>query len=297
MNELTSTLIENKIYTIRSKQIMLDSDLAEMYQVETKVFNQAVKRNIDRFPISFRFQLNEQEYSILRSQFVTSSEQHGGRRYFPYAFTEQGVAMLSAVLRSNVAVRVSIRIMQAFVQMRQTLGSHHQLLQISHELYQHKLETKENFEKVFKALETPEIIERQGVFFDGQIFDAHILVSDIIRMAKKQIVIIDNYVDDTVLTLLSKKQAGVSCIVLTKRITKQIELDAQKFNEQYGHLKILLFGKAHDRFLIIDQNDVYHIGASLKDLGKKWFAFSKMEAASLTVIQSIKELIGEKAGF
>lgn len=289
-NEISHVLIENRIFTLRNEQVMIDTDLAEMYQVETKVLNQAVKRNIDRFPGAFRFQLTEEEFENLKSQIVTSSV-HGGRRTLPYAFTEQGVSMLSAVLRSKTAVKVSIAIMNAFVQMRKTIGNHQQLLQLSANFTKHKLDTDAKFEQVFKALEGSETEKKQGVFFDGQTYDAYNFVNKLIKQAKKSIVVIDNYVDESVITQLAEKQKNVQVTIFTKTISKKLQLDIDKANTQYPTFKAITFTKAHDRFMIIDQKEVYHIGASLKDLGKKWFAFSKLEADSVSIVESIKELI------
>ncbi len=299
--------IENNIYSIRDEQVMLDSDLAEIYGVETKVLNQAVKRNIDRFPIKFRFQLKENELEILRSQIVTSrqglaryqdlksqnvtSSGHGGRRTLPYVFTEQGVAMLSAVLKSETAIKVSVQLMNAFVQMRKTISNHQELLQLSNAFTQHKLETTEKFEKVFKALEAPTLKKKQGIFYDGQTYDAYQFVNDLIKQANNSITLIDNYIDDTVITQLTTKQKGVEVVLLSKTISKKLMLDIEKANTQYPTFKAIEFAKSHDRFLILDQTEVYHFGASLKDLGKKWFAFSKLEASSVSILQSIKELI------
>ncbi len=290
--------IQKKIYTIRGIQVMLDSDLAELYGVETKVFNQAVKRNIERFPVHFRFQLTRKEYEeILRSQIVTSNK-HGGRRYLPYAFTEQGVAMLSAVLRSETAVKVSIRIMEAFVAMRRFLVNNAQIFQridtIEKRQLKHEIETNEKFEKVFNALQSKEIQPKQGVFFDGQIFEAYKFVSGLVRKANKSIVLIDNYIDETVLDLFGKKKKNVKVTILTGRITRSLELDAKKFNAQYPTLEIKKFGKAHDRFLIIDDKEVYHFGASLKDLGKKWFAFSKMDKSSFALKENLKKVMADE---
>jgi hypothetical protein len=278
--------IENRIFVFRGTQVMLDSDLAEMYQVETRVLNQAVTRNIERFPEIFRFQLTEIEFESLKSQIVMSSV-HGGRRTLPYAFTEQGVAMLSAVLRSGVAIKVSIQIMNAFVEMRKLIANHKGLLQRMDGIERKQLETDQKFEKVFKALEG-NTIPTQGIFFDGEVFDAYKLASKIIRSAKKNITLIDNYIDESTLTHLSKKNKNVSVLLLTKTISKQLSLDLKKANEQYGNFEVKSFAKSHDRFLIIDNSDVYHLGASLKDLGKKWFAFSKMDKSSVSSI--LKEI-------
>jgi hypothetical protein len=289
---LSQKQIENKIYTFRDKQVMIDRDLAEMYQVETRVLNQAVKRNIERFPEAFRFQLNENEFENWKSQIVMSNEDKIGLRRPPYAFTEQGVAMLSAVLRSSVAVKVSIQIINAFVEMRKLISSHSGLLQRMEGVERKQLETDHKFEQIFKALESNDIIPTQGIFFDGQVFDAYELASKIIRSAQQQIILIDNYINESTLTHLSKKAKNVKVLILTKTITQQMILDIQKANEQYGNFELKTFTKSHDRFLIIDHQEVYHLGASLKDLGKKWFAFSKMDKNSVkNIINSIFELI------
>jgi hypothetical protein len=291
---------------------MIDSDLAEMYGVDTKVLNQAVKRNAERFPEEFRFQLTESEFDnlrcqfgtssnaslslrsqfvtlksdeILRSQFVTSSE-HGGRRYLPYVFTEQGVAMLSAVLRSETAVKVSVQIMNAFVEMRKFITHNAALFQRLDKVEIKQIEADQNFEKIFKALESKALPEK-GIFFDGQVFDAYAFVAELIRKAKKSLTLIDNYVDDTVLTLFSKRAKNVAVKCYTKTISKQLQLDIAKHNAQYDPVTVIELADAHDRFLIIDDKELYHIGASLKDLGKKWFAFSKMNAETITLLNKL----------
>ena len=291
--------IENRIFHFRGTQVMLDSDLANIYKVETRVLNQAVNRNIERFPELFRFQLTEAEFENWKSQIVMSenhnlksqnvmSSAHGGRRSLPFAFTEQGVAMLSAVLRSDVAVKVSIQIISAFVEMRKFIANHYGLLQRMDGIERKQIETDQKFEQVFKALESKNAIPNQGVFFDGQVFDAYELASKIIRSAKISIVLIDNYIDETTLTHLSKKAKTVKVLLLTKTMSNQLNLDVKKANEQYGNFEIRVFASSHDRFIIIDNSDVYHLGASLKDLGKKWFAFSKMDKSSVSNI--IKEI-------
>lgn len=291
--------IENRIFYFRGTQVMLDSDLATIYQVETRVLNQAVNRNIERFPELFRFQLTEVEFENWKSQIVMSenhnlksqnviSSVHGGRRTLPYVFTEQGVAMLSAVLRSDVAVKVSIQIINAFVEMRKFIANHYGLLQRMEGIERKQIETDQKFEQVFKALESKNAIPNQGVFFDGQVFDAYELASKIIRSAKNSIVLIDNYIDESTLTHLSKKTKAVKVLLLTKTVSNQLTLDVKKANEQYGDFEIRVFVNSHDRFIIIDNSDVYHLGASLKDLGKKWFAFSKMDKSSVSNI--IKEI-------
>lgn len=291
--------IENRIFTFRDQQVMIDSDLAELYQIETKVLNQAVKRNISRFPESFRFQLNDNEFNelvtgsdrfdSLRSQSVTSNKR-GGRRYLPYAFTEQGVAMLSAVLRSDIAVKVSIQIMNAFIAMRKQLHSNQLLLNRLDRIELKQLEADQKFEQIFSALERKDPDPIQGIFFDGQVFDAYQFVADLVRKADKSIILLDNYVDDTVLTLLSKRKNGVKCLILTKAIGKQLQLDLDKHQAQYPPIEVKVLDKAHDRFLILDKKEIYHIGASLKDLGKRWFAFSKLDASGLTILGNLKVL-------
>ncbi len=266
---------------------MLDSDLAELYGVETKVFNQAVKRNTERFPEEFRFQLTKNELDSLRSQPVTLESGRGKhRKYLPYVFTEQGVAMLSAVLRSELAVKISIQIMQAFVAMRHFVQENALLFkeinQIKTEQMRLRIETDQKFEQVFNALEAGNEPPKQGVFFNGQIFDAYAFVSKRVREAKKSLVLIDNYVDESVLTLLSKRKPAVSAAIYTKSISKQLALDLEKHNQQYPSITIQTFKKAHDRFLIIDETEIYHIGASLKDLGKNGSPFP-----SLSQVRSI----------
>lgn len=295
--------IQNKILTVREKQVMLDEHLAEIYGVETKYLNRAVKRNIERFPESFRFQLTEEEYENLRFQFGTSKisksiaelkpqpappKKRGGRRYLPYVFTEQGVSMLSAVLHSETAIRVSIRIINAFVNMRKFLLENAAIFQKLEYIDQRLFEHDEKFDKLFKAIESKAVKPKQGIFFDGQIFDAYIFVSDLVKSAKKSIVLIDNYVDETVLTLFSKnKKAKVN--IYTKNISKQLILDLDKYNSQYKPIEIKKFNSSHDRFLIIDYKDVYHFGASLKDLGKKWFAFSKFDRNAIGILGKLEK--------
>lgn len=274
---IISKEIRNLIYTIRDKQVMLDSDLAGLYQVETKNLNKAVKRNIDRFPASFCFQLTEEEVENLRFQIGTSSLSYGGRRYLPYVFTEQGVAMASAILRSDIAVKVSVEIMEAFVEMRRMLISNASLFHRLDNIELKQLEADQKFEEIFKAMESDKLHSEKGVFYNGQVFDAYAFVSDIIRSAKSSIILLDNYVDDTVLTLLGKRNTDVSATIYTKSSSNQLRLDVQRYNSQYPPIEIEIFSDAHDRFLIIDNTELYHIGASLKDLGKKWFAFSRMD--------------------
>lgn len=291
MSELVQVVkIERRIYTIRSMQVMLDRDLAELYGVETKVLNQAVKRNITRFPEQFRFQLTQPE----TDQLVTNCDRFGNLKHssaLPHAFNEQGVAMLSAVLRSETAIQTSIQIIDAFVKMRQFLANNADLFarldSVEKRQLTHEIKVDEKFEQLFNALEDKNIKPRQGIFYDGQVFDAYAFVCDLIRSAKQRIILIDNYVDESVLTLLSKREKPVSAQILTKTISKALTLDIEKFNRQYPAIDVQTFTSSHDRFFIID-DDIYHIGASLKDLGKKWFAFSKMDVSAIEMLQRVK---------
>ena len=294
--------IENMIFSLRGTQVMLDSDLAMLYGIETRALNQAVKRNLDRFPDDFMFRLTTNEYKNLKSQIVTSSEiieannsdsGWGGTRKLPYVFTENGIAMLSSVLRSPVAIEVNIRIMRAFTAMRHFMASNVMVFQRLEVIEHHQLElsarqtdTEQKLEEVFKRLDNGSVQPTQGIFFDGQIFDAYTFVSGLIRSAKKRIVLFDNYVDDSVLAMLDKRANGVNAQIYTRTLTPQLTLDLQRHNTQYSPIAINEFQNAHDRFLCIDDT-VYHIGASLKDLGKKWFAFGRMEIDTDTLLQKM----------
>ena len=277
--EISEVTIKNLIYVIRGQQVMLDSDLAMLYQVETKVFNQAVKRNIERVPEKFRFQLTKEEYDSLRSQFVTSNGK-GGRRYMPYVFTEQGIAMLSAVLRSKIAIQISIKIMDAFVEMRRFLASNALMFERINEMEVKQLafqkSTEEKFDKIFHYISEHEE-SSQKIFFDGQIYDAFSLLVDLVSRAEKKLVLVDNYVDVGTLNILAKKKSDVEVIVYTVRRTRLSEADVNNFNQQYPTLEIKYTGVFHDRFLIIDDTCAYHIGASIKDAGKKCFGISLIE--------------------
>lgn len=290
MPAINAMEIKNLIYTIRGKQVILDSNLASLYQVETKNLNRAVKRNIERFPENFCFQLTEAEVENLRFQFGTSSLNYGGRRYLPYVFSEMGVAMASAILRSDIAVKVSVEIMEAFVEMRRMIMGNASLFHRLDKIEIKQLEADQKFEEIFKALERDKLHSEKGVFYNGQIFDAYTFVSEIIRSAKSSIILLDNYVDDTVLTLLGKRNANVTTVIYTKNISNQLKLDVLRYNSQYPPITIEVFRDAHDRFLIIDDTELYHIGASLKDLGKKWFAFSKMDIEMDTILGILNNL-------
>ena len=284
--------IKNLIYYIRGKQVMLDNDIADLYEVETKRINEAVKRNIERFPEEFCFQLSELEYNSLRSQFATLKNYGRGhhRKYLPYVFTEQGVAMLSAVLHSNKAIIVSINIMNAFVEMRRFISSNGQVFERLTNVEYKLLEHDNKINQVFDALQKDTETEfKQKIFFKGQIYDAYELIIDIIKTAKNKIVIIDNYIDDTILKMLQKKNKNVEVVILTSPNCNITKLDVQKFNQQYPILKIATTDKFHDRFIIIDDKELYHCGASLKDLGKKCFGINKIE--STEIIESMQQVI------
>lgn len=233
--------IRNLIYTIRGKQVMLDSDLATLYQVETKILNKAVKRNLDRFPEKFCFQLTDEESDFLRFQIGTSNVGRGGRRYLPYVFCEQGIAMLSAVLRSDVAVKVSIEIMDAFVEMRRMLISNASLFHRLDNIELKQLQADQKIEQIFKALESDKLHSEKGIFYNGQVFDAYAFVSDIVRSAKSSIILLDNYVDDTVLTLLGKRRENITATIYTKSISNQLRLDIQRYNSQYAPIEVKSF--------------------------------------------------------
>lgn len=277
--------IKELICNIRNKQVMLDSDLAQMYQIETKNLNRAVKRNIQRFPLDFCFQLTEEEYTNLRCQSGTSklidnNTKQGGRRYLPYAFTEQGIAMLSGVLHTDMAVSVSITIMNAFVEMRKFITANHLLLErVSNiELKQslHEIQANKQFKKILDFIETRSI-PTEKLFFNGQIYDAHSLIVILVKSAKSSITLIDGYIDNTILDLLTKKSTKVKVILCTYKTTPIQKTDIEKFNAQYKNLEVMYTNIIHDRFIIIDNTDLYHIGASIKDLGKKCFGINKIE--------------------
>ena len=309
--------IEPLIRTIRGQQVLLDSDLAILYGVETKRLNQQVKRNIERFPEDFMFQLTQEEVicsrsqiatlnkgTNLRSQIATSSQEvslksqivtssHGGVRYLPYAFTENGIAMLSSVLRSPIAIQVNIRIMRAFTAMRQFIASNAQIFQRLDVMEQnqlaivaHQTETDHKLEEIFRRLDSGNVQPHQGIFYDGQIFDAYTFINDRIREATTRIILIDNYIDDSVLTILSKRADKVAATIYTKKPSAQLQLDIQKHNAQYPSIGVVEFDRSHDRFLCIDET-VYHLGASIKDLGKKWFAFNRMEMPTTELLQKM----------
>ena len=267
--------IKNLIYTIRGKQVMIDSDVAMLYHCETKYINRVVKRNIERFPEEFCFQLTEKEFQNLRCQFVTSSfekQNYGGRRYLPYVFTEQGIAMLSALLKSEIAVKVSINIMKAFIEMRKFIASNGQLFERLINVEYKMLEHDKKFDEVFNELQKNKETEfKKQIFFNGQIYDAYSLIIDIIKTAKEKILIIDNYVDDTILKMLAKKNKDVEAVILTSEKSNISKLDIQKFNKEYFSLKVAKTDKFHDRFIVIDNKELYHCRCIIKRFRKEVF--------------------------
>ena len=280
--------IRSQIHIVRGKQVMLDSDLAMLYKVETGALNRAVKRNKKRFPEDFCFQLSEEDF--LRCQNSISKDDdpdgRGGRRYMPYAFTEQGISMLSAILRSDVAINVSIGIMRAFVEMRKFLATNSLILNRVEELEVKQLEyqksTDERFDRVFQYIEDHAESE-QKIFFDGQIYDAFSLVTTIIQKAKSDIILIDGYVDVNTLNILAKKNSGVDVTIFTYASAPLTKKDVENFNAQYPKLTVKKTQVFHDRFIILDGKTVYHIGASIKDAGKKCFGISLINDSSIVL--------------
>lgn len=292
-NELSNEEIKNLIYTIRGKQVMLDSDVAMLYHYTTKNINKAVKRNIERFPEDFCFQLTEDEIENLRFQNGTSSletEKYGGRRYLPYVYTEQGISMLSGILKNEIAVQVSINIMRAFIDMRKFIANNGQVFERLTSVEYKLLEHDKRFNEVFNELQKHKNEKfTQNIFFEGQIYDAYSLIIDVIKKANKKITIIDNYVDDNVLKMLAKKNTNVEVVILTSNKSNIQNIDIQKFNKEYPTLKVARTDKFHDRFILLDNKEMYHLGASIKDLGKKCFAITKVENEE--IIDIIKKII------
>ena len=284
MMPIEVTTIQNRILLIRNQQVMIDRDIAELYGVETRILNQAVKRNMERFPDEFCFQLNKDEFEKWKSQFVISNSIKMGLRKRPFAFTEQGVAMLSAVLKSDTAVTASIQIIKAFVAMRKFLLSNAQIFQRLDSLEIHRIESDKRIDELFTRMDRYKIDDTQGIFFQGQIFDAYAKFQSFIAQAQKEIILIDNYVDITVLERLATKNSDVDVTIYTLPNTRLTAQDVRSFNAQYPTLTVRHTTSMHDRFLIIDNTILYHLGASLKDLGKKCFAFELFDAGFISDI-------------
>ncbi len=277
-DDISNEEIKNLIYTIRGKQVMLDSDVARLFNYATKDLNRNVKNNIERFPEYYCFQLTEEEYKSLRCKIFTLNENGRGqhRKYLPYVFTEYGITMLAGLLKSDIAVNVSIKIVNTFIEMRKFLIQNGQIFERLTNIEYKLLEHDKKFNEVFNQLQVEENI-KQKIFFEGQIYDAYSLIIDIIKKANKKILIIDNYIDDSVLKMLTKKNNNVEVVILTSDKSNIQQIDIQKFNKEYPILKVAKTNKFHDRFIIIDNEEMYHLGASIKDLGKKCFGINKIE--------------------
>ena len=281
--------IQSKIYNIRGFQVMQDSDLAQLYGVETKRINEAVKNNPDKFPDDFYFEVTDNELENLRSKFSTSS--WGGTRYNPKLFTDQGVYMLATILKSKVATEITVKIIRTFANMRSLIKTNDfyafQLKELEKRQLNYEIKSDEKFDKIFDALKDKKTQPTNGIFYDGQIFDAYVFISNLIKSAKKSIILIDNYIDESILTLFSKNQ-NIKIEIYTANISKQLNLDIKKYNQQYNNLEVKITKNFHDRFMIVDENNIYHIGASLKDLGNKIFAFSKISIDSNDILKNLK---------
>ena len=277
--------IKDKIHNIRECQVMLDRDLAELYGVETKRINEAVRNNQDKFIEDFYFALTDMEFENLRSKISTAN--FSKIRTNPKVFTEQGIYMLATILKSKVASQVTVYIIQTFANIRKFISQNTIIYERFERIEQRLHLHDNNFDKLFEALEDKKLQAKQGIFFDGQVYDAYAFINDLIKLSKNDIVLIDNYINETVFTLFSK-YPNIKIKIYTHTITKQLKLDYQKYQTQYNNIELLEFKNAHDRFLILDKKEVYHIGASLKDLGKKWFAFSKFQIDSFEILKMLK---------
>lgn len=280
--------IIHKIYTFRDTKIMLDNDLAKLYSVPTKRLNESVKRNIDRFPEDFMFQLTE----IEKNELVANCDRLKALKHStnpPYVFTEQGVAMLSGILKSKRAIETNILIIRAFVSMRKFLHQNADLFlkidNIEKKQTDYQIKTNKKINALFEIIENKDHIKKQGIFYNGQIFDAYKFISELINSAKESIILIDNYVDESVLIRFSEIK-NLKVTIYTENLTEKLKLDLERYNAQYNRIEIKQIFKSHDRFLIIDKEHIYHLGASIKDLGKKWFVFSKLNKNLLKPILS-----------
>jgi len=282
--KLIKSEIESRIFNIRGEQVMLDFDLADLYEIPTKSFNQSVQRNSKRFPNDFIFRLNAHEFDEL----VTNCDRFNNQKHrstFPLAFTELGISMLSSILKSQTAIDLNILLIRVFVALRKDYYFNKTLLQrvsnVESILFEHQ--------KKFNALETNTnyLQSATGIFFNDQVFDAYVFSSELICKAKKSLILIDNYIDETTLLQLSKRNEKCRCTIYTERMSDALRLDLKKYNSQYQPIEIRILKNAHDRFLILDEKELYHIGASLKDLGKRWFAFSRMDGFLNEVLDQI----------
>ena len=278
--------IKDKIYTIRNLQVMLDKDLAELYGVETKHINQAVRNNQDKFQDDFYFELSDYEFEDLRSKNLTAN--FSKTRINPKVFTEQGIYMLATILKSKIASQVTVYIIKTFANLRKIISQNISMFERFERVDQRLSIHDKNFDRLFEALEDKTLKAKQGIFYDGQIFDAYVFVNDLLKLATTEIILIDNYIDETVFTIFSK-YPNIRIKIYTQNISKQLKLDFEKYSKQYQNIELKEFKNSHDRFLIIDKKNIYHLGASLKDLGKKWFAFSKFEMNTFDVLARLKQ--------
>lgn len=286
--KLIKSEIESRIFIIRGKQVMFDRDLARLYNVQTRVLNQTVKRNANRFPEQFMFQLTSEEFDNWKSQIVTSKSEKMGLRKLPYVFTEYGVAMLSGVLNSEIALNINIEIIQTFIDSRASTKHSPSLQRRVSEIETRLINQENKFNEIFNFIAENKF-PQSGIFFQNQIFDAYIFSSELIAKAKRSLILIDNYIDETTLLQLSKRNKRVSCTIYTERITEQLKLDLEKHNAQYKPIEIRILKNSHDRFIILDDKELYHLGASLKDLGKRWFAFSKMDGLVSQILSHLHD--------
>ena len=278
--------IKDKIYNIRNLQVMLDKDLAELYGVETKHINQAVRNNQDKFQDDFYFELTNFEFENLRSKNLTAN--FSKTRINPKVFTEQGIYMLATILKSKIASQVTVYIIKTFANIRKIISQNISMFERFERVEQRLTIHDKNFDRLFEALEDKSLKAKQGIFYDGQIFDAYVFVNDLLKLATTEIILIDNYIDETVFTIFSK-YPNIKIKIFTQNISKQLKLDFEKYSKQYQNIELKEFKNSHDRFLIIDKKNIYHLGASLKDLGKKWFAFSKFEMNTFDVLARLKQ--------
>lgn len=281
--------IKDLIYTIRGMQVMLDSDVANLFKYTTKNINKSVKNNAERFPEYYCFQLTTKEYNSLmtRRYNIIKIGRSNNRKYLPYVFTEYGITMLAALLKSEVAVNISIKIVNTFMQMRKKFSENNQVFERLTSLEYKLLEQEKKINNILGELKFEENI-KQKIFFKGQIYDAYSIIIDIIKSANKKILIIDNYIDDNVLKMLSKKKKDVEVTILTSIKSNIEKLDIKKFNKEYPILKLEKTNKFHDRFIIVDNKEMYHLGASIKDLGKKCFGINKIE--DIKIVEKIINL-------
>ena len=288
-DDISNEEIKNLIYTIRGMQVMLDSDVANLFKYTTKNINKSVKNNAEKFPEYYCFQLTTKEYNFLitRRYNITKIGRSNNRKYLPYVFTEYGITMLAALLKSEVAVNISIKIVNIFMQMRKNFSENNQVFERLTSLEYKLLEQEKKINNILGELKFEENI-KQKIFFKGQIYDAYSIIIDIIKSANKKILIIDNYIDDNVLKMLSKKKKDVEVTILTSIKSNIEKLDIKKFNKEYPILKLEKTNKFHDRFIIVDNKEMYHLGASIKDLGKKCFGINKIE--DIKIVEKIINL-------